>query len=116
MFGEFNQGFALVVVSLFVDIDIIEVPTAEGFEHALAFRALNKLAHGKSIERCFAILAFADENDLCAVTGHARGERREPAAARGIAGAGFFEFAGNFPGNFGRGGVVSGVGGESAKC
>jgi hypothetical protein len=68
------------------------------------------LGHGEAIKGCFAVLAFGDEDDLGAVAGHSGGQGSEPATARCIAGAGFFEVAGHFPGNFGGGGVCGVVG------
>jgi hypothetical protein len=110
MFGEFGESFALVIVGFFVDVNVIEVPTTEGFEHAFAFGALDELGDSQTVERSFAVFAFVDEDDLSAVASHLRRERGEPATARSIAGTGFFEIAGNFPGDFGRAGRIRGLG------
>ena len=110
MFGHFGQRFSLVIVGFFVNVNVIDVPTAERFKHAFAFGALDELGHRETVKGCFAVLAFADEDDLCAVAGHSGGQGSEPATAWGIAGAGFFEIAGDFPRDFG-GGRVGGLGG-----
>src|SRR6267142_3284004 len=79
--GQLGQGFALVVVGFFVNVNVVKVPTAERFEHAFAFGTLDELSQGKAVEGCFAITAFGDEDDLGAVAGHARREGSEPATA-----------------------------------
>jgi len=98
--GEFGEGLALVVVGLFVDINVLQIPIAEGFEHTFAFRALNVFGDSQAIKRSFAVTAFADEDDLSAVAGHAGGQGSKPAGAGGVAGTGFFEVGCDFPGNF----------------
>lgn len=112
VFGKFTESFALVVVGLFVDVYIFEVPVAEGFEHAFAFRTLNEFGDRQTVEGSFAVIALFYEDDLRAIAGHLRRERREPARAGSVARAGFLEFTGDFPRNFWSGRIV-GVTGSS---
>src|SRR5258705_106857 len=76
---QFLQRLALLVIGLFVDVNIVEIPFAERFEHALVLGALDELTQGQPIQRNLSITAFRDKNDLRTVTGHARRERFEPA-------------------------------------
>ena len=114
MLGEFEQRFALFIICAFIDVNVLEVPISEGFKHAFAFGALHELGECEAVQGRFAVFAFRDENDLRAVTSHARWEGSEPATAWGVAGASLFEVAGNFPGNFG-GGRFCGLAGANAE-
>src|SRR2546427_9055514 len=94
---EFFQCLALVFVGLFVNVNVTKVPFSERFEHALMFGALDELGQGQTVKRGFAIMTFADEDDLRSVAGHAGRERFEPAGAGWTAGTGFFQVARDFP-------------------
>ena len=61
------------------------------------------MAHGSDrqpIELGFAVITFLNEKHLAAAAGHLGWFGIEPARARGITRAGFFELAGDFPGSF----------------
>src|SRR5882724_12016931 len=76
---EFLQRLALLFIRLFVNINVVEIPLAEGFEHALVFGALNELGHCQPVQRNLSVMAFADEDDLTPVTGHSRWQGLKPA-------------------------------------
>src|SRR5436309_5249094 len=97
MIREFFQSFALLFVGRFVNIDVIEIPVAERFEHAFVLGALDELAYGKAFERSFTVMALGDEDYLRPVAGHARREGFKPARAGRTAGTGFLEFPVYFP-------------------
>ena len=107
MKSEFLQCLALLFISLFVNVNVIEVPLAERFEHALVLGALDELGHRQSFERNLAVVALADEYDLRPVAGHARRQGLKPARTGWTAGTSFLEFPAYLPGGFGRCGCRS---------
>src|SRR6266496_6284747 len=94
---ELLQRVALLFIGLFVNIDVIEIPLAEGFEHALVLGALNELGHCEPFQRNLSVMPFADEDDLSAITGHARRQGLKPARTGRTAGTGFLELSGDLP-------------------
>src|SRR6266545_4255866 len=94
------QCFALFRSRFLVDVIVREVPVAERFHHGLALRALPHSGDGESIEFNFSVISLLDEKHLAAAAGHLGRFGTEPAGTRGVARAGFFELAGNFPWGF----------------
>src|SRR4029078_12398359 len=76
---EFFQRLTLLVIGLFVNIYVVEIPLSERLEHALVLGALNELGDRQSLDGNFSVMTFGDKDDLSAVTGHARRERLKPA-------------------------------------
>src|SRR6266581_3057036 len=97
MLGHLLQGLALLFIGRFVNVNIIEIPFAERFEHALVLGALDELTHRQPFERDLAVMTLADEDDLRSVASHARRKRFKPARAGRTAGTGFLEFPGYLP-------------------
>src|SRR2546426_908251 len=60
MQGKLLERLALLFIGIFVNIDVIEVPLAERFEHALVLRALDELRPRQSFQRNFAVMAARD--------------------------------------------------------
>src|ERR1043166_5352189 len=73
---------------------------SERFEHALMFRALDKLSDRQPVQRGFAVMSLRDKDELCAIARHAGGKGFEPAWTCRAAGASLLQFRGHFPGSF----------------
>src|SRR5690242_8379617 len=97
MLRQSLERFALLFISFFININIVEIPFPEGFKHALLLRALDELGHCQACQWDLSVMTFRDENDLCSVAGHAGRERFEPTWTGGSAGTGFFKVTGYFP-------------------
>src|SRR5947209_7475941 len=97
MSREFLQRLALLFIRFFVNINVVEIPLAERFEHALVLGALNELAHRQPVQRNLSVMAFADEDNLSAVTRHSRWQGFKPARTGRTAGTGLLELSSYFP-------------------
>src|SRR6266508_717994 len=98
--GDRLERLSLGGVGLLVDVEIGKIPVAHGFHHALAFGALAHHGEGEPVQGNVAVAPLFDENDLAPAAGHLRRLRVEPPGTGGVARAGLFQLARDFPGGF----------------